>query len=90
MAGQFLGEVFLEWAGFEKRQEDDTSSGRRPDFRVSVFITGQRGRRTDDADDALWDAALILPEISGIPAVAPHYSAPSVGGRAKRESERAR
>ena len=55
-------------------------SRRRPDFRVSVFITGQRGRRAD----ALWDAALILPEISGIPAVAPHYSAASVGGRAKR------
>ena len=57
------------------------SSRRRPDFRVSVFITGQRGRRAD----ALWDAALILPEISGIPAVAPHYSAAaSVGDRAKR------
>ena len=41
---------------------------------MSVFITGQQGRRTPRTD-----LALILFEISGIPAVVPHYSGVSVG-----------
>ena len=91
MAGQFLGEVFLACAGFEKRKEVTPrhlvqTPPRFPCKRIhygpagATGAGGRRGRRTD----ALWDAALILPEISGIPAVAPHYSAASVGGRAKR------